>query len=139
MDYVTTFSPLLFNGLVREVRLDGQPLYPRVAVDGSVGNPGPSLKVRWSRYPFRLAVRAGARRVTVDVRQPVATAVRPKLVVKANPAIGLNADVTATAGTGTDWQTLEAAFTATANGGVKVWLVNEDFMNPCWFDNVKVT
>jgi hypothetical protein len=93
----------------------------------------------YGEFPFRLAVKAGARTVSVDVLQPVASAMRPKLVVKANPAIGLTSDQTATAGAGTGWQTLSVAFTATANGGVRVLLVNEGTQYPAWFDNVKVT
>lgn len=109
-----------------------------VMTDPDTGNAAPSLKVRGHEYPFRLAVKAGARTVSVDVLQPVATAQRPRLMVKANPDIGLTSDQTATAGAGTGWQTLSVAFTATANGGVRVLLVNEDAANPAWFDNVRI-
>lgn len=92
----------------------------------------------YGEFPFRLAVKAGARTVSVDVRQPQATAIRPRLRVRANPSIGLMSDLEAVAGASTDWQTLSVSFTATANGGVRVELVNEDGANPCWFDNLRI-
>lgn len=109
-------------------------------LDGSVGNPAPSLLCLAVRgFPFRLAVKAGARTVSVDVLQPQASAIRPRLRVRANPAIGLTSDLEAVAGPATGWQTVSASFTATANGGVRVELVNTDAAWPCWFDNVRVT
>ena len=75
----------------------------------------------------------------VDVRQPDAAAARPVLRVKANPDIGLAADVSATAGAATDWQTVTLNFTATADGGVRVELETPDPVKPCWFDNLVMT
>lgn len=107
-------------------------------IDQAIGNPAPSLKVISGLWPARLAVKSGSRTISVDVLQPVSSAVRPKLIVKANPSIGLNSDLTAVATTITVWQTLSLQFTATVNGAVKILLVNEDGVNPCWFDNVRV-
>jgi hypothetical protein len=116
------------------------PIYwARGALDSGAGNPAPSLKLNAGYWPVRLAVKSGARTVKVDVRQPDSAAARPVLRVKANPAIGLAADVTATAGSGTDWQTVQAAFTATADGGAVIELENPDPEKPCWFDNVVLT
>lgn len=111
--------------------------------DDTVGNPVPSYKQ--ARYGivcdpgFRLTVRTGARQVSVQVRQPEASAERPFLRVKANPDIGLSADVTATATSATGWQTITASFTATSDGGVWVELWNADPGLPCWFDGLSIT
>jgi hypothetical protein len=107
--------------------------------DSQIGNPAPSLKLSLGRYQFRIAVKSGARTVKVDVRQPDAAAARPVLRVKANPDIGLAADVSATASAATDWQTVTLNFTATADGGVRVELENPDPGKPCWFDNLVLT
>jgi hypothetical protein len=109
------------------------------SLDATVGNPAPSLKLKAGRWPVRLAVKSGARTVKVDLRQPDATAARPVLRVKANPDIGLAADVSATAGAATNWQTVTLNFTATADGGVRVELENPDPEKPCWFDNLVLT
>jgi hypothetical protein len=108
-------------------------------LDATAGNPAPSLKLKVGRWPVRLAVKSGSRTLKVDVRQPDAAAERPVLRVKANPDIGLAADVSATAGSATDWQTLTLNFTATADGGVRVELENPAPGKPCWFDNLVLT
>lgn len=113
--------------------------YALGGLDAIVGNPAPSFRNQGGAWSVRLAVKSGARTVSVDVRQPQVSAIRPRLRVRANPAIGLATDLEAVAGASTDWQTISVSFTATANGGVLVLLVNEDTVNPAWFDNVKVT
>jgi hypothetical protein len=113
--------------------------YALGGLDATAGNPAPSFQNRGGAWSVRLAVKSGARTVKVDVRQPDVAAARPVLRVKANPDIGLAADMSATASAATDWQTVTLNFTATADGGVRVELENPDPEKPCWFDNLVLT
>lgn len=110
--------------------------------DDTAGFGGPpSLRIgTWGRYAFRLACSTGAREVTVRTLQPHATAARPKLVIRANPDIGLIEPITSTAGAGADWVTIgPVPFTATADGGVwvELWNPQPGFI-PCWFDDLVI-
>jgi hypothetical protein len=110
-------------------------------IDTAVGDEAPSLKLRGYHkfsFPALLPVEAGARSITVDVLQPVAAAARCQLIVKASRKIGLLEDMVVTAGAGTGWQTLTASFTATANGAVRIVLLNPGSGRDAWFDNVAI-
>jgi len=65
------------------------------------------------------------------------------MVVKANSAVGLAADQTATAGASTGWVTVgPVSFTCTAAGAVWVELHNNYFgayASPCFFDHIVAT
>lgn len=127
----------------RHIRIgDAHKLQQGSGRDDAVGNPLPSYLVPrhgMACHPgFRLTVNEGEREISVDVLQPEASAERPFLRVKANPDIGLTADITTTALAGTGWQTLIAPLTATADGAVRVELWNADPGFPCWFDNLGV-
>ena len=74
---------------------------------------------------FRIPVDSGARTIKIDVKNDskYATAWKyPRLTVFANPAVGLATNKTASATSGTGWQTLTVTFTATAAGGVEAQL-----------------
>lgn len=105
--------------------------------DNAIGNPPPSQKVsRPGFYATRIPVTAGYRVISIDyllidpdadndpalIHNAVAIPPFPRLTVKANPEVGLLADVSAdaTSGDGKTWRTLSVAFTATANGVVEV-------------------
>ncbi len=45
----------------------------------------------------------------------------PRIIVKANPQVGLQSDLVVQAGPSTDWQQLTVQFTATDKGAVEVW------------------
>jgi hypothetical protein len=108
-------------------------------IDPEVGNPAPSLKVvGYGSVPFRLAVAAGARTLTVDVLQPEAAAVRAWVKVRRNDAVGVTTDLTQTTAAGTGWQQVQLAFTATANGAVVIELGHSDPGYRCWFDNLQL-
>lgn len=107
--------------------------------DDTEGNPAPCLKVaRYGSFSFRLACATGDRELTVQVKQPDSSAVRPYMTVRANASIGVAA-ATATADASTGWQNLTLNFTATGDGGVWVELWNADPGKPCWFDNLSLT
>ena len=119
--------------------LDGIRLgYARIVSED--GAPAPCLRIeRGGQFSIRLAVAAGARTITAQAKQPVAAAARPVLRVRVNPAIGLNADVTASATANLDWQPVSVTFTAASAGGVVVVLQNPDQQYPCWWDEIRVT
>jgi hypothetical protein len=73
-------------------------------------------------------VTAGAWTIAIDCKMGTdpGASLRPQLVVKANPEVGLQNDLVVTATAGTAWQTLSAGWTATATGVVEVWRYKRD-------------
>lgn len=93
----------------------------------SLGNPSaPSLRMdRRGRFPIRWPVRSGTRTFAIQckmTRDPGIAASRPRIIIRANPDIGVNADVTTVASTGTGWQALVAQASPTSNGVLEVIL-----------------
>lgn len=91
------------------------------------------------RFPW--PVKAGSRKVSCWVKQPVDRSPRPQLAVLANPALGVSAELTADAPEGTDWVEVgPITFTATAAGVVYVELRarHDAFGVPCWWDDVRL-
>lgn len=133
---VVVLEPILH----RSVRTsDGTQYWLGAGIVADEGNPAPSYKFpRYGILNIRLAVAAGSRVVSAQVKQPNVSATRPFLRVLANPGIGLNTNLISTAGASTGWQSLALGFTATQNGGVMAQLCNADLALPCWFDNVQV-
>ena len=103
----------------------------------------PSLRLDYNAaYRFRWGVKAGARTIKCKTKFAKNEAPRPSIVIKANPAVGLLADVEGFAPSGTGWQQISPiGFTATADGGVEVELRNNTLTsnNPCWFDTIETT
>ena len=105
--------------------------------DNVFGNPTPAQKVsRPGFYTTLVPVTAGYHVIAIDyllidpdanndpnpLHNAIAIPPFPRLTIKANPEVGLLQDLTAdaTAGDGVTWRTLSIAFTATANGVIKV-------------------
>jgi hypothetical protein len=108
----------------------------RSDTEGSPEPPSMSLAVR-SALRSRANVKAAARSIRIDVKQAANLSPRPTLVIRRNPAVGLDEDVVATAATGTGWVTVTASFTAAADGAVWFELRNNlDGFFPCYFDNL---
>ncbi len=112
------------------------------AADAAFGNPLPSIRLDAKGFwRTRWVVRAGTRTVKVDCLQAVNSSPRPTITVKANPAIGVAADVSATAGSNTGWITIGPVTITPSSNGV-VWIeirANYDTQAggcPCWFDNM---
>ncbi len=80
------------------------------------------------RWRFRWGVEAGSRSIECRVKQASnITGQRPTLVVLKNPTIGVNADVTVTAGSGAGWLDMPtASVTPSSNGVLWVELRNND-------------
>ena len=94
-------------------------------------------------WRFRWAISVGLRTIRINCLQASNGSPRPTMVVKANSAIGLAADITATAGLSTGWVTVgPASFTATAAGVVWVELWNNYFgaiNTPTYWDHIVAT
>jgi hypothetical protein len=117
----------------------GPPVWYGAGRSDTEGSPAPAsmnLAVR-SALRSRANVKAAARSMRIDVKQAVNLIPHPTLVIRRNPAVGLEEDVTATASAGTGWVTITASFTAAADGAV--WFEpgnNLDGHFPCHFDNL---
>lgn len=112
--------------------------------DDTVGSTAaPSLKMtRLGVFTFELFVKAGDRTVKAKVRQTMPASPQPQLRVRANPGLGIAADVVATAPAGTDWVTVgPAEFTASADGivTVELWCLAPGTAVECWWDDVLTT
>lgn len=114
--------------------------------DNAQGDPAqPSLRMdARGVFRFRWAFASGARTVSVNVKQEANASPRPTLVVKANPAIGIAADVVETAGSSTNWITIgPAAINPSSNGATWVELhANYDAQYrsaPCYWDHIETT
>ncbi len=112
-------------------------------VEGDAAPPSMALDLP-GRFRFRWGVEAGARTVKCRTKQVSnVTGKRPRLIVCANPAIGVNSDVIVDAGSSTGWLDLgPASVTPTSNGvlWVELWNMDTDtFMSPAWFDDITTT
>lgn len=110
----------------------------------SQGNPAiPSIKIEAKgRWRFRWKMLAGPRTLTLKCKQEINVSPRPSVIIKANPEIGINSDITTVATSGTDWVTIgPIAVNPTIIGATWVELhANADYQNAvCYFDNIKRT
>lgn len=95
-------------------------------------------------YSFLWAMTAGARALSISVKQAANADPRPSVVIRANPEIGINADITTVAGSGTGWVTIGPIAVNPAQAGcVRVELRNNYnamiFTAPCYWDNLQRT
>ena len=95
-------------------------------------------------WRFRWLVLNGNRSVQVDVKQVVNLSPRPTMVIKANAAIGVNADITTTAGSSTGYITIgPTTINPSSIGAVWVELHNnydgQYLSTPCFWKNVVMT
>lgn len=109
--------------------IQGLPAAPSLRMDGKG-----SWRFQWVLAP-------GSHTIQVNVMQAINQSPRPSLVVKANPSIGINADVEVFAASGAGWTPLvSSAVVATALGAVWVELrcnleTNVAFF-PCYWDHI---
>lgn len=125
----------------------GRHLTPGVTQSMSDGNPSaPCLKLEFpSFWRFRWVVKAGSRTVSVNAKQTgtiLTSSLRPTVVVKANPNIGLNADISGSAVASQGWVTIgPVSFIATTSGVTWVELHNNNTNEgdtPTYFDHIVV-
>lgn len=105
------------------------------------GNPTPpSLKLRYPGFHrFRWTIQPGVRQLVVTVKQVANVAPFPSVVIKANPSVGVGADIVSTSAGGISWVTIgPVSFTATALGYVWVELHNNcrAAESACYFDHL---
>jgi hypothetical protein len=119
------------------------------------GNPSaPCLQLTYPGFwRFRWGISPGYRSIYISVKQPhffpvsygspVSIFYPPSLIVKANPAIGLNADLVGTAPVNQGWvQIGPVSFTATDYGPVFVELHNNntaEYSTPVYWDHIITT
>ena len=119
-------TPGQFPVIRRTLRLLGvETLHLDAGRENVDGDPSaPCMRViRGGTVRFRFPVSAGNRRLSVRARELSTQVARPELVIKANPEIGLNADMRASAPAGTDWVVVgPLEFAAVAVGGIVVEL-----------------
>lgn len=111
--------------------------------DFTQGNPAaPCLRMDASgRWRFRWALPIGSHSIMVNVLHAINRNPRPSLVVKANPSIGIPADIESFAPPGTGWVTMSSGtFVVTQLGATWVELRNNLPTNvgasPCYFDHI---
>lgn len=123
---------------------------PSITQSFDAGNPSsPCLEISQPGYwRFRWVVKPGQRRISVRVKQIKAFPnMRPTMVIKSNPLVGLNSDAIVTAPYGIDWTVIGPyVFTATNIGLVFVELHNNLAMSEspvmeskALFDHIIVT
>lgn len=120
----------------------GQVCWADTGRDNAIGNTAPGLKVGCGVVlRFALPVSAGTRTLTVDAYQNTPSAARPFVRLKANPSIGIPADITSVAGANTGWIAIGAITLApTFAGGVWVELWNPArYPWFAYFDNLKLS
>lgn len=107
------------------------------------GDPAqPSMELKYpSKRRFRWGVVGSSdNTITVNAKQVSNEAgYRPRLTVKANPDIGINADDYDDAGDTTGWDTLSVTVTPSSSGVVWVELENRDVLNldsSAYFDHI---
>lgn len=118
------------------------------ARDDVIGNPvGPSQRQDGSGIigPDRNAIlwpihEVGTRTFNIDVKYTPDVSPRPRIIAKANPEVGLLADLVDEAVSSAGWQTLTVSFSALAVGIVEVWReVPSGYADArTWWDNVRV-
>lgn len=122
--------------------------------DTTIGNPAaPSLRMDYpGMWRFRWVVKQGRRSVSVYAMQNSSGSYRPSMVIKANPNVGLTADLMERATYVPGWTTIGPLyFTSTGTDVVWVELHNnnyaepsvfqepESMATPCYFDHIVTT
>lgn len=113
----------------------GRHLQVGVLRSNAEGSPAtPSLLLcQPGQWRFRWAVHAGARSISVLAKQGANVAPHPSMIVKSNPAIGVNADVSASSPGGTGWQTIGPISVSPSSDGalwVELWNNDKGTYNP---------
>ncbi len=121
------------TGTARVIMIGAQPLYLFNRRDDALGNPSPPSQRQGPLHTLRdiyWPVAAGFRTFAIDVRfhGMQSGTLKPRVHVKANPQVGLNADAVLMPSVGVDaWETLTFSFTATATGVLSVWREVQDY------------
>lgn len=117
--------------------------------DDVVGNPTPPSQKQGAPGILRhllIPLSTGAHTISIDVLFTAPGAAQrpepfPRMTVRANPDVGLLADVVAQAVDAETWQTLMASFSTTKPGVVEVWREKRclGMDDTVWWDNLTVS
>lgn len=115
-----------------------------VEISNTEGLPAPpSLLIRGpSLWRFRWVLHTSINTIQVDVKQAANIAVRPSIVVKANPDCGVNADSSSSAASSAGWVTIGPLTVSPSGvGAVFVELHNNVVTQwaDCFFKNLIIT
>jgi hypothetical protein len=91
-------------------------------------------------WRFRWAVKSGTRSLGINVKQAANLAPYPSVIIRANPAIGVAADVTGTSPGGTGWVNVGPVVVTPSSTGV-LWVelwnnCTRLFNTPAYFDHL---
>lgn len=135
-------------GHLRQIRMldpDSGDLTVGIRMSNTEGNPEtPSMAIDIpNARKFRWGVLAGTKTISVRAKQVSnTTGSRPRLVIRANPAIGVLVDVVGEASSSADWVTIgPLSVTVTGPGVLLCELQNVDhaaFDSPAYFDHIVV-
>ncbi|MGV0949063.1 MAG: hypothetical protein ACOYB3_00015 [Azonexus sp.] len=135
-----------FTQLVKRIEFtSGYAMTSGAVKSSTVGNSSaPSLYMdRISEFSIRWAVKGGvANTFSVYAKQAVAGTLRPRVTAKANAAIGVAADVSATLASGTGWMQIgPVSVTPSSDGVLIVLLENRSDASDadCYWDDITVT
>jgi len=114
-------------------------------VEGNPSAPCLSLDIP-GIWRFRWVIKPGIRSIYVNTKQVttiLTSSLRPSIVVKSNPNVGLNNDISSSAIVSQDWVTIgPLSFAATGTGATWVELHNNntnEFLTPALFDHIITT
>jgi hypothetical protein len=114
-----------------------------ISEDTAQGFPSvPCIKLSQpGRWRFFQAVNAGFQTLSVYCKQVADSAPYPSMVILANSAIGIAADIEASGGAGADWKLIAQAIVPASDGIIVVELRNNLALSlaPCWFDNFGIS
>ena len=138
-------TDIAWGGALRAINVGPQYMV-RGGRNNTEGNPAaPSLEmVMPGSWSLLWRVETGSRTFSIDVKQAANTSPRPIVTIHANTEIGVNSDVTGTAGSSATWVTIgPLAAAPTSNGVLRVTFENrfgDEFQSqPCYWDNISVT
>jgi hypothetical protein len=131
----------------------GWPLQIGVGRSDTEGFPSPPsiLLEQPGVWRFRWQLNPGSQTISCYTKQEANSAPYPSMVVKANPSIGVNVDVSASAPSGTGWKKIGPITIVATSPGV-VWVelcanyAGQDASSanplgpwyPCYFDNIDI-
>lgn len=108
--------------------------------DGDPAQPSLSLNTKGVKR-FRWVVPSGTHSLQINVKQACNLTPRPAVIIKANPSIGVNADVSGTASAGTGWTVIGPLSVSPTSAG-RLWVELWNYVDgqpgvlPCLWDHL---
>lgn len=121
--------------LARKVVLPGETLVVGMGKATGQGSPAPLVIPCLGSFRFLVALTTSPQEIAIWAKQASNANPRPKMVVKANPEVGVGADQVVVAGAGVGWVEMTASVVFSGAGGA-VWveLHNQQILpDPAYF------